>query len=659
MDSIRVRSNVTEPSLRALLAAIGSTPRLVSEVAFFTNRFHCPLPLEAIEAQAAHLATLLPIARAAGYRAGINHLTTTGHHDENLEMVADRTLARQVGLDGQVSMGALCPADARVRAFVRQTYVALASIHPDFIWVDDDVRLSGHMPTRGCCLCDPCIAAFSGEAGEAFSHASLVAAFDAPDPARRGRIRRLFLERNGRVIRDLLALVEETVHAIDPTIELGLMTADMFWEGYPFEAWAAALRGDTELPVRWRPGGGFYDDARPYELIDKAHSIGRQIAGLPSYASIRPAEIENFPYQPLRKAAQTNVLEMTAYLFAGATGSALNILGEEGNDDTETTPLLDHLKSMVPFWERLKAELAGSVPVGVWAAWDPLQIAAGRAGQVEGFFADVDRDMAGPYGLARLGIPVCYRSAEGRLAALSGRMPHALGRLRMAELLSGGVLLDAEALRSLEEMGLTHLAGATLGQGYGWDSQEIFTAHPLNRDFAGLKRDCRQSFKWWWESTAWELLPVPEAEVLARITDYQGRDRGASVTALTNELGGRVAVMSYFPWTMDMAAGKRQQMIRLCDWLSRGTMPIAIETLAAITPWVRRYPDGRMVIGLLNLGADTYDSVELTARARAGTFRLLGRDGTTAALPSERVGDAFRISIGPVGPSTFQVVLCG
>jgi hypothetical protein len=238
-------------------------------------------------------------------------------------------------------------------------------------------------------------------------------------------------------------------------------------------------------------------------------------------------------------------------------------------------------------------------------------------------------------------------------------MPHALGRLRMAELLSGGVLLDAEALRSLEEMGLTHLAGATLGQGYGWDSQEIFTAHPLNRDFAGLKRDCRQSFKWWWESTAWELLPVPEAEVLARITDYQGRDRGASVTALTNELGGRVAVMSYFPWTMDMAAGKRQQMIRLCDWLSRGTMPIAIETLAAITPWVRRHPDGRMVIGLLNLGADTYDSVELTARARAGTFRLLGRDGTTAALPSERVGDAFRISIGPVGPSTFQVVLCG
>lgn len=397
----------------------------------------------------------------------------------------------------------------------------------------------------------------------------------------------------------------------------------------------------------------------PRGLLDKTHAVGRQASVLPPYVRIIQSEIENFPYQPLRKAAQTNALEMTAYLLAGCTGSALNILGQEGNSLAENIPLLNHLKRIAPFRERLKTELSGSVPVGVWAAWDPLQIAAGRAGQRDSFFADMERDMNGPYVLAELGIPVCYEWEHGCMTALAGRMPHALGRRRMKELLADGVLLDGEALQSLDEMGLAHLAGVKLGRCYDWDTQEIFSNDPLNRNYAGWKRDCRQSFRGW-NVTAHELIPrAKEIAVLARLADYQGRDRGASLTTFTNQLGGRVAVMSYFPWTMNMSLAKRQQMVWLCDWLSNSTMPLIVDTFARITPWVRRSAEGRMVIGMLNLSGDAYDVVRLHVRANAAKFGQLQVSGTVTPLPAQKDGTAWHLTFGPIRPYSLEILLCG
>ncbi|MEI6423144.1 MAG: hypothetical protein WCP55_13060, partial [Lentisphaerota bacterium] len=611
MDSIRLQFGQDEKMLDALLEQLESAPRLVEEIAFFTSYYHCPLPLDMLADAAGRIARFFPKIRSAGFRVGFNHLATTGHHDENLSITVDRSMQRQVGLDGQSCAGALCPADPDVRRYVRQSYELFASYHPDFIWVDDDVRFGGHMPTRGCCLCNGCIRDFSKEVGEQFTHESLVLALDDAEFKRREHIRRLFMRRNTRVISELLSLIEESTHNVDPKIELGFMSGARFWEGYGFEKWAEALRGKTDLIVRWRPGGGFYSDEQPVWALGKARDIGCQSALLPPYVKIIQAEIENFPYQNLRKAAQTNSLEMTIDLFAGCTGSALNILSGEGNPLAESIPLLNHLKKNVPFWNILKRELSGSDSVGVWPAWDPLQIAAGNAGQTDKMFEDIIKDMSDPYVLAELGIPVCYKTECGHMAALAGRMPHALGKERVTKILSGGVLLDAEALRSLEEMGLGHLTGVRFGQGYDWDTQESMTDHPLNGEFSAWKRDCRQSFRSW-NVTAHELVPLSkETEILCRIGDYQGHDRGASLTTFTNELGGRVAVMSYFPWTLNKGLAKRQQILWLCDWLSYGKMPMRIESFARITPFVRRHPDGRMVIGLFNLSGDTYDSLDL------------------------------------------------
>jgi hypothetical protein len=68
-------------------------------------------------------------------------------------------------LDGRPCRGSYCPNGPRVQEYVREIYRAIASIATDFIWVDDDVRLHGHMPIVAGCFCDTCLSLFAAEQG--------------------------------------------------------------------------------------------------------------------------------------------------------------------------------------------------------------------------------------------------------------------------------------------------------------------------------------------------------------------------------------------------------------------------------------------------------------------------------------------------------------
>ena len=658
MDSLRVPLWFVADAerLTQLLDRLDMTPRLVEEVMFFTSHYHCAQTLAALERTLPFLRQALAATKARGYRVGLNHLTTIGHHEENLELAAPPELRRMVDLEGKVCRGSLCPADPAVRDYVAHSYRLLANCQPDFIMVDDDVRLLGHMPAEFCCACDGCLADFSKQADTTYTRAALTAALSSAHTTERQRVRRLFMQRNARVLAELLSLIQRTVHEVDDHIDLGFMTGDRYWEGYAFDQWAQALRGRRSA-VRWRPGGGFYSDDRPADLLDKMHSLGRQNACLPPYVTVNQSEIENFPYQALRKSARINVLEATAYLLVGCTGSAFNILG--AGPVREHAALLDQLQHAVPLWRTLKSLLAGSHPSGLWPAWDPLQAAAGDAGHFDQSFGAIYGDMLGPYALAGLGLPVCYRPEYSRVTVLSGRMPLALGDAAVRQALSTAVLLDARALQCAHDMGLGELTGVTAGRGYDSDTQECFVAHAFNGDWADHVRDCRQSFRWW-NVPAIELLPAgSDTEVLARLKDYQGRDRGASLTVHRNSLGGRVAVMSYFPWSMHTSLPRRTQLFNVCDWLSSGTLDVLIHPCVRVTPIVRRHPDGKLVVGLLNLSGDTYEATEITIRSPHRKVSLLMPNGSLRQVSTNGSSSGLRLQLPTLQPWSFTVVCVG
>ncbi|MCL5102603.1 MAG: hypothetical protein M1133_00620 [Armatimonadetes bacterium] len=321
--SFRIRPPIwmDETIFEELLRVFAEHPGITNEVTLFTAETHAPLPIAILEERMSVAKLRMIHLRESGFRAGINVIATIGHHEENLVNSLAGEYVNLTDIDGNVCRGAFCPNDERVRDFVRRTYEIIASAEPDYIWIDDDVRLFGHMPLTAVCFCDNCLSIFERESGTRYTRASLKAAFDDGHLRDKLAVRLAWLQHNRDTITRLFKLIESTVHGISPSLPLGFMTGDRFYEGYDFDNWAKTLSGPGSAEVIWRPGGGFYSDESLRDLTGKSHDIGRQVSMLPESVVAIQSEIENFPYQALKKGAYTTALEAASHIASGRNSS--------------------------------------------------------------------------------------------------------------------------------------------------------------------------------------------------------------------------------------------------------------------------------------------------------------------------------------------------
>jgi len=234
---------LTDDRFQELLDFFARHPGAVDELAFFTSHTHPPLPLEEMARRAERLQKVLPRVRQQGMQAGVNVLATMGHHEENLESSLQAPWQHVMDPQGNICRGTFCPAQPELIDYARKLYTMIAHVGPDFIWIDDDVRLAGHKPVTLGCFCDLCVQQFSERAGARFTRETLVAALDAGSLQEQLHLRGEWLERNRRVIDNLLRNIERAVHQVKPGLPLGFMTGDRFYEGYDFERWAKTLSG--------------------------------------------------------------------------------------------------------------------------------------------------------------------------------------------------------------------------------------------------------------------------------------------------------------------------------------------------------------------------------------------------------------------------------
>jgi hypothetical protein len=628
-----------------LLAELREYRDTFDEVALFTAGTHPPLPLPAIRVLAAEAAVILPEFRAQGLAAGINHLATIGHHNENLAHSLREPWTKLTNLHGVVEEGNYCPNDPDVRQYVHDSYAALAEAKPDFLWVDDDVRLQGHGKVDQACFCDRCLAIFSAESGRRWTREQLREAFGGGTQAERLAMRKQWLAHNRRTMRELLAHIRAAVDAVDPALPVGLMSGENFYSGFAYDEWARALAGKQGTEVMWRPGGGYYTDEWTGGLLGKAHSVGRQTAALPAAVADIQSEIENFPYQRLKKAASTLALEVAAYIGAGCTGAALNCVGfVDADPEREYLPYFAAVRGCRPFLDRAATAFGRSPTGGIWQALDRDEYATLRA--------DGDWSAApgwhGPNALgemAEIGLPIAYGCEAAAMSVLSGDSCLAFPREELRALLAGGVLLDGPALGRLNAMGFAEDTGFEVIGTREDDTIEQLTADPLNGALAGAQRDCRQSFKWWSEP-AYLLRPLsPQARVLAEGVDYGGASYGAVGGVYENIRGGRVAVCGYFPWRYLQTFAKSEQLKALCRWLSRESLPAYLDSYHKIALWSRHDAAGRAALLLVNASLDAAEIVRVLVRG-AGELRLTRMDGREETLPP----------IGKDGPYTIFTI---
>ena len=596
---------------------------IIDEVAFFTHCTHEPLRLKDLQKQTEALKSVMSHFRTLGMAAGINILATIGHHEENHAGSLDMPWQHVVSSEGQECSGCYCPSDNSVKDYISKTYELLASAEPDFIWIDDDVRLYGHMPILCGCFCEGCIAEFSRQTGKKWTRNKLVRALNEFPLTKKLEVRKQWLAHNRKWMNNILSLAERATHNVDKNIIMGFMTGDRFLEGYDFATWANTLQGNENQIVKWRPGGGFYgfDPVLP-EMVFKAHSIGRQTSALPDFVEIQ-SEIENFPHQKLKKGAYVTALEAAVYLGVGSEGSAFNILPLEGSLKPYK-PYMEQIKSASPFYDLVASTFQRQACEGIWFAWNKDTFIT--QGNEDSWFGgpgkhyDLGQECVG---INEIGIPCAYSSQGAKTTALHGDSVLLFEKHEIEKMLAGGVIIDGQSLNHLWDIGLGEYVGFKPAGQIEDDAIEVFDSHRLNEDSAGIWRNCRQSFKWWWYESGYAIEPVDNcAEILTHMQDYQGNYCGDTMGIFENSLGGRVAVSGYFPWAFIHSLSKSSQVKSVVKWLSRETIPAYISSFERVNIWCRKTVTGTYGVFLLNSSLDALSDIEIAVLTEQDTVSL-------------------------------------
>ncbi len=458
-------------------------------------------------------------------------------------------------------------------------------------------------------------------------------------------LRKAWLAHNRATIERLLALIQRTVHGHRPGMPLGFMTGERFYEGYDFDRWAEVLSGPEHAPVYWRPGGGFYEDSSTGGLAGKSHEVGRQVSLLPRHVVSIQSEIENFPYHRLKKAAHITVLEAASHMAAGCTGAAFNVLS--GNDEPldEFTPLVAAIRDARPLYDLAARHLGRDRPVGVFAAWDKNSWAAdvGMLGQAPSIW--------------EIGLPAAYSPADAAVTLLFQQSIATMSDEQIRDVLSQSVYLDAETLDTLNRRGFGPLTGIAVERAIHEDCIEELTDHPLNSPYAGRQRDCRQSF---YHLPGHVLrLAHPQAQTLARLVDYTGQENAATSMALfENELGGRIVVCGYYPWSFLHNLSKSSQMKSVMRWLSRDRLPAYVASFHKVNLWARQKDDGQLAVAMINSSFDPAVEPVVVLKTASEQLTVFDMQGHNTIVSATGIDGPYRIFTLPtIAPWTMQLLV--
>ena len=617
-DLLRVPFSIVrqEHLRREFLSYIEEHPGCFREVVFFVCETHDIRSVDYMHSAAEKIRPMFAALRKRGIRVGVNILSTLGHHQEIKDDSLDG-LDFQVYEKGEVNRGRLCPTSKKNLAFIGDVYRVFASLSPDIIYSDDDIDYGVNV-----CKCPLCLQAFEKTFGD-FSHSGLpvttesyTALYESDDPAVREKFRGDWTAFTRIRTAALLSEIEKAVHVVDAKIQLGYMSCITDKPKQTVEEYAQVFSAGQ--PLKWRPGGGLYTDKEPLRLMEKANNIARQIKDLPPFVQEIQSEIENFPYQTFRKSVRFTRMEALAYLMAGCTGTAFNILSWQSGVSSleEFKPYLGISEQIRPFAEEFVRLFGRNEAVGVGSYYNErMLLDLENRG-----FAHVYED-----NFYQIGIPPAYQTKNMKVFLLNERLAESLTREEALAVLRNGVFLDAKALNVLNRMGLEQYTGFRSGKAYckgvkeqtvpnritgsGIDDRHICLEFSINGHSEFDKTDPVYSLEKSGDGAEW----------LTQLVDYLGRPVEFASGVYENELGGRVCVGGFAPFSWCMGDARMKQIKQILRWLSKDSLPAYVFNSAKAALWCRN--DKNIRISFANLSLDALDRLEIAVLNYKGKLK--------------------------------------
>ena len=639
-----------DPALRDETLELLKAHRGICNEVWFCSELGTPT-LEAHEKSAARMREAAALFRDAGIKASIQIANTLGHADTFFEAIGG-PWQRMVGHDGITATVGHCPRAPEFLDYLHHMTTAYARWQPSAVWIDDDLRMFGHYPVEYGCFCPSCLRRFSEMQNREWTREKLVSSLKTPG----GDLRAHWVEFGQESLAGIASVISGATYAVAPECFIGLQQvgADLnLYNGHDWKTVFRAIQKACPLPMGSRPGGGYYADHAPRGVLGKALDMARQVRALPADVGTVCFEIDNFTHNAMGKTAHGTAIESAWYLAQSECNSLSYALFCSAHEDAAFYgSQLSVLEKWAPFYERYLRENEGTSPGG----FDPVmgcEHLRRPALEKDAPLAWASASFARSYGLATLALPLCPDGPASCGMVLSAEAASGLTETEARRMLSGGVILDGQALYILNQRGWGEWTGvAAVPFGPKEYYFERFTDSALNGSHAGKV----------WQQLGFGASPDnfriecsrPDAQVLGNYFEpTTSETRAIATVAVETPLGGRLAVLGFNGFETNVSSARRQQVLSLADWVSRRRLPVILETSAQVALVARVTESGALrSVLLMNLTIDHTPPLSLKLRNLDGTNITLnhppGRLETS--LVAKKTGDEWHVELPPMEP---------
>ena len=494
------------------------------------------------------------------------------------------------------------------------------------------------------CYCPRHLEAFGRIAGACVTREELVQAILRPGSPHPWRTPWLNLLQG--TLADVARMLAGAVHEVSPETEIGWMTTNaemMAIEGRdPRVQIDALVHPENPQPraaIRITMGG--YAEGNLRQFLSQDLALKKVLGCLPA-ATLRCTEIEGCPNSSYAKSAAWYRAEMAWACVLGAPHQTLNVYDYYGGAMADSPEVGRMLRASRPALDAVAQAAAGAAHRGVRLFHPPHSAREVHTQDGSDMWETKLSATGWANPLRAIGVPVCFEG-EQEVAAVTGQVFRCLGREEILALFRRGVLLDLSALRVLQELGLGHLAGATLVEEMEAGTRVYGVEEVTDPEYGGGEHTYL-----WWNSfsapTIGRLEPAPTARVISAL---RGPDPGLELPGMTlfeNELGGRVAVTPQdYSGTLRSGPGpsifyylpRRKRMMQpLARWLAQDRLPLEVDAPGWVLPH-RADRDGRILVGVMNVNLDPWRGIamSLTAGGPVRSVTKLDKNGTWADVP--------------------------
>ena len=333
MLRLRPTNTDTDQAWNDTYRIIKENPGCCDQVWFSTGMGYLPQAWHADKVE--RMSKAMRQLESIGVSSALQFQMTVGHGDKfgvgKDELFVQKTWTGWTGSTGVESKYCSCPRHPDFLEHMRMLAGMYASLHPSYIWVDDDLRYDNHKPatidSHIGCWCDGCIADFNERTSGNWTRTSLSAALE-----KNHELYELWHSFCIESLCDIASIISEEVHKVSPSTKMALQAKKEDFVVPHVSEILSVMHEKTGLPVGYRPGtGARFDMESPSGQIVKSMQSARFISliGNPDYVDIWCPEIETWPRVYGSRTAQGVLIEAFTALAYGLNSVSMFIMAAD------------------------------------------------------------------------------------------------------------------------------------------------------------------------------------------------------------------------------------------------------------------------------------------------------------------------------------------